>query len=104
MASTTELIKTICMVVETSRVPIPIALMNHGPEEAAEIIGGVVEYCGRQGITLRRVSIDPELGEELSLVDGKVVEHGDHPAIHCEIGLGRRVRFERAATPDTTVE
>jgi hypothetical protein len=85
----------ICKLIETSPVPIPITLMNHGAEEAAAIIGGVVERCGRQSITLMRVSIDPELGEELGLTEGKVVEHGARPTIHCEPGLGRQVRFER---------
>ena len=95
MASTNELIVTICKMIETSPVPIPITLMNHGAEEAAAIIGGVVELCGRQSIALTRVSIDPELGEELGLTEGKVVEHGARPTIHYEPGFGRRVRFER---------
>ena len=32
--------------------------MNQGADEAAAIIGGVVERCGRQEIALMRVSID----------------------------------------------
>ena len=95
MANTAELIETICRLIETSPVPVPITLMNHGAEEAAAIIGGVVEQCGRESIKLRRISIDPELGEELGLTEGKVVEHGARPTIHCEPGLGREVRFER---------
>ena len=94
MANTAELIEAICKLIETSPVPIPITLMNHGVEDAAEIIGGVVEHCARQSIALRRVSIDPELAEELGLTEGKVLEHGTHPTIHCERGLGRQVRFE----------
>jgi hypothetical protein len=43
MANTAQLIEMICKVIETSSVPIPITLMNHGVDEAAEIIGGVVE-------------------------------------------------------------
>jgi hypothetical protein len=94
MADTAELIGTICKLIETSPVPIPITLMNHGVEDAAAIIGGVVEHCGRQNITLTRVCIDPELAEVLGLTEGKVVEHGARPTIHCEPGLGRQVRFE----------
>ena len=86
----------ICKVIETSPVPIPITFMNHGVDEAAAIIGGVVERCARGSIALKRVSIDPELAEELGLTEGKEIEHGARPTIHCEPGLGRQVRFERA--------
>jgi hypothetical protein len=96
MANTRELIAAICKVIETSPVPIPIAFMNHGVDEAAAIIGGVVERCARESIALVRVSIAPELAEELGLFEGKVIEHGDRPTIHCEPSLGRQVRFERA--------
>ena len=95
MATTAELIETICKLIETSPVPIPITMMNYGVEEAAAIIGAVVERCGRESIALARVSIDPELGAELGLTEGKVLEHGARPIIHCEPGLGRAVCFER---------
>ena len=95
MPNTTQLIQMICKVIETSPVPIPIALMNHGVDEAAEIIGGVVERCALRNIALKRVSIDPELAEELGLAEGKEIEHGARPTIHCEPGLGRQVRFEK---------
>jgi hypothetical protein len=95
MANTAQLIEMICKVIETSQVPIPIALMNHGVDEAAAIIGGVVERCARKSIALSRVSIDPELAAELGLTEGKALEHGARPIIHCELGLGRQVRFER---------
>ena len=95
MANTAELITAICKLIETSAVPIPITLMNHGVDEAAAIIGGVVERCARESIALGRVSIAPELAEELGLIEGKVLEHGARPTIHCERGLGRQVRFER---------
>jgi hypothetical protein len=95
MANTEQLIEAICRVVELSPHPIPIALMNHGVEEAAAIIGGVVEHCARWSIALKRVSIDPELAEELGLTEGKQIEHGARPTIHCEPGLGRQVRFEK---------
>jgi hypothetical protein len=95
MANIEQLIKAICTVVELSPNPIPIALMNHGVDQAAAIIGGVVEHCARGSIALKRVSIDPELAEELGLTDGKEIEHGARPAIHCEPGLGRQVRFEK---------
>lgn len=90
-----ELVEAICKLVETSPVPVPIALMNHGVDEAAAIIGGVVERCSREKIVLARVVVDPELAEELGLFEGKVVEHGARPTIHCEPGLGGQVRFER---------
>jgi hypothetical protein len=47
MASTRELIAAICKMIETSSVPVPIAFMNYGVDEAAAIIGGVVERCAR---------------------------------------------------------
>jgi hypothetical protein len=95
MANTAQTIKAICKLIQTSPVPIPITLMNHGFDDAAAIIGGVVERCGRESIALSRVSIDSELAAELGLTQGKVLEHGACPIIHCEPGLGRRVRFER---------
>jgi hypothetical protein len=95
MANTAQTIKAICKLIELSPVPIPITLMNHGIDDAAAIIGGVVERCGCENIALTRVSIDSELAAELGLTEGKVVEHGARPIIHCEPGLGRRVRFER---------
>ena len=96
MANTPQLIAAICKVVEMSGVPVPITLMNHGVDEAAAIIGGVVERCAGEGIALTRVSIDPELAEELGFTEGKVLEHGARPTIHCEPGLGRSVRFEKS--------
>jgi hypothetical protein len=60
-ANIEQLIEAICRVVELSPNPIPIALMNHGVEEAAAIIGGVVEHCPRRSIALKCVSIDPNL-------------------------------------------
>jgi hypothetical protein len=95
MANFGELIEAICMLIKSSPVPIPTTLMNHGVEEAAAIIGAVVERCARDNIALARVSIDPDFAEELGLEDGKALEHGGRPAIRCEPGLGRQVRFER---------
>ena len=54
------------------------------------IIGGVVERCAREGVPLTRVVIDPELAVELGLADGKLLERGARPVIHCEPGLGRK--------------
>jgi hypothetical protein len=68
---------------------------GQGVDEAAAIIGGVVERCARESIALKRVSIDPELAEELGLTEGKEIEHGARPTIHCEPRLGRQVRFEK---------
>jgi hypothetical protein len=95
MANTAQLIEAICKLIKTGQIPIPITLMNHGVEEVAVIIGGVVERCGHESVALTRVSIDPELAAELGLTEGRVVEHGARPIIHCEPGLGRRVRFEK---------
>jgi hypothetical protein len=55
--------------------------MNHGIDDAAAIIGGVVERCGCENIALTRVSIDSELAKELGLTEGKVLEHGARPII-----------------------
>ena len=95
MANTEEMVEAFCTMIKNTPTAIPITLMNHGVEEAAAIIGAVVERCARDGIPLAAVVIDPELGEELGLVDGKVLEHGGKPAIRWEAGLGRQVRFER---------
>jgi hypothetical protein len=54
-----------------------------------------VEHCARRSIALKRVSIDPELAEELGVTDGKEIEHGARPTIRFEPGLGRQVRFEK---------
>jgi hypothetical protein len=76
MANTQELIAAICKVIESSPIPIPIPIifMNHRVDEAAAIIGGVVERCARESIALKRVSIDPELAEQLGFIEGKVIE------------------------------
>jgi hypothetical protein len=103
VANTTQLIQMICKVIETSPVPIPITLMNHRVDEAAAIIGGVVERCAHESIALTRVSMDPELATELGFTEGEVVEHGTRPTIHCEPGLGRQVRFERGSAADRLI-
>ena len=61
------------------------------------------ERCAHESIALTRVSIDPELGAELGLIEGKVLAHGDRPTVHCEPRLGRRVRFERGSTADRLI-
>jgi hypothetical protein len=45
----------------------PDHLMNHGVDDAAAIIGGVVERCGRESIALSRVSIDSELAATMRI-------------------------------------
>jgi hypothetical protein len=95
MANTAELVQAICELIKASAVPIPITLMNHGVDETAAIIGAVVERCARDNIALKAIYIDPELGRELGLVEGKVLDHGGKPTIHWEIGLGRQLQFER---------
>ncbi len=95
MANTAELVQAICSLIEIGTIPVPIEFMNHGVEETAAIIGAVVEQCARDSIALRAIYIEPELGEELGLVDGKVLEHGARPTIRWEPRLGRQVRFHR---------
>jgi hypothetical protein len=96
MATTAELIETICKMIETNPTPIPITLMNHGVEETAAIIGAVVERCDRDGVTLTGIFIDPNLADELGLANGKQLPHGARPTVQCEAGLGRQVRFQKA--------
>ena len=95
MANTEELVEAIYTLIETSAVPIPITLMNHGVEETAAIIGAVVERCAQGNIALASIFIDPELGSQLELVEGRALEHGTRPTIRCEPGLGRQVQFQR---------
>jgi hypothetical protein len=94
MADTAELVEAICTMIKASAVPVPITLMNHGLDEVAAIIGGVVEQCEQEAVPLSRIYIDPELGRELGLDDGRVLEHGSRPTICWEQELGRALRFE----------
>jgi hypothetical protein len=96
VATTQELAEAICTVVETSLAPIPITLMNHDVDGAAEIISAVVQRCGLNGIDLKRVWMDPGLATELGLADGSALPHGTRPLVCFEEGLGRQVRFEKA--------
>ena len=96
MADMAELVKAICAAIKACVVPVPVTLMNHGVDEAAAIIGGIVEKCGRDAIPLARIYIDPELGGELGLDDGRILEHGSQPVICWELGLGHALRFETA--------
>ena len=95
MANAEQLVETIVKLIKTSAAPIPITLMNHGVDEAAAIIGAVVERCAKENIPLATISIDPELGEELGLSDGKVLDHGHSPVIRWQQGRGRQVLFQR---------
>jgi hypothetical protein len=94
MADEAELVFVICQLIQSSTTPIPISLMNHGVEEAAAIIGAVVERCSKEGIALAQVCMDPELGLELGLADGMALPHGERPTVHIEEGLGRQVLFK----------
>jgi hypothetical protein len=96
MATTEQLAQAICEVVLRSPVAIPITLMNQSVEEAAVIIGAVIERCHASGVTIGRVCLDPNLAGELGLIEGRNLPHGARPMIVIEIGLGRQVRFERA--------
>ena len=96
MATTAELIDTICKLIEASPTAIPITLMNHGVKETAAIIGAVAERCDRDNVTLTGIFIDPNLADELGLANGKQLPHGSRPTVQCEAGLGRQVRFQMA--------
>ena len=96
MATTTELVQTICKLIEANPTPVPITLMNHGVEETAAIIGAVVERCARDNVTLTGIFIDPNLADELGLANGKQLPHGSRPTVQFEAGLGRQIRFQRA--------
>ena len=95
MASTIELAEALCTMIESSPASIPISLMNHDVNAAAEIIGAVVERCKRVGIDLTCIGMDPELASELGLADGAVIPHGTRPIVQFESGLGRQLRFVR---------
>ena len=96
MATTTELVQTICQLIRANPTPIPITLMNHGIEETAAIIGAVVESCARDNATLTGIFIDPNLADELGLANGKQLPHGSRPTVQCKAGLGRQVLFQKA--------
>jgi hypothetical protein len=98
MASGSELVETICQIIATSPTPIPVTLMNHGVEAAAEIIGAVVERCSAQGIGLVTIQIDSELGEELGLKQGARLTHGDRPIVEFVPKLGKNVVFVATET------
>jgi hypothetical protein len=96
MADTSQLATAICRLVQISGAPIPIKLANHTVEEAAAIIGAVVEACDRERVPLGQVCVDPELALELGLADGVALPHGSRPVVRIEQGLGRDVLFKRA--------
>ncbi len=96
MATFMELIAAICQLIKTGPTPIPITLRNHTVDEAASIIGAVVDRCHAEGTSLHEVYVDPELAAELGLVKGKMLPHGSRPTIRCESGLKRQVRFHRS--------
>ena len=95
MAHTQQLVETIAKLIKAGTAPIPITLINHGVEEAAAIIGAVVERRAKENIPLATISIDPELGNELGLADGKILDHGHPPIIRWEQRRGRQVLFQR---------
>jgi hypothetical protein len=96
MASTSELVETICQIIATSPTPIPVTLMNHGVEATAEIIGAVVEQCYAHSVRLSTIKIDCELGEELGLIEGTRLPHGDRPIVELVPELGRNIIFVAA--------
>ena len=97
MAETVELATAISKPIQASPVPIPISLMNYTVEEAAAVIGAVVEICDREGVKLSEVCIDPELATELGLAEGAALPHGGRPTIRSQPGLSRQVLFKKQA-------
>ena len=95
MAETAELAFAICQLVNSSPVPVPITLMNHGADDAAAVIGAVVEQCQMAGVNLAQICVDPELALELGLKAGSALPHGSRPNIEIQAGLGRNVIFMR---------
>jgi hypothetical protein len=95
MADIDQLAIATSLLIETSPAPVPITLLNHSIDEAAAIIGAVVEKCDRDGIKLEQVCLDPELGSELGLVEGVALPHGGRPTVRIDAGLGRQVLFKR---------
>jgi hypothetical protein len=96
MADTNQLAIAICRLVQISEAPVPIKLANQTVEQAAAIIGAVIEACDRDGVKLGQVCVDPELALELGLVDGVAMPHGGRPIVYVEEGLGRDVLFKRS--------
>lgn len=96
MADTNQLAIALCRFVQTSGAPVPIRLANQTVEQAAAIIGAVVEACDKEGVKIDRVCVDPHLALELGLCDGVALPHGSRPIVHVEVGLGRDVLFKRA--------
>jgi hypothetical protein len=94
MADLKELAGAICAIIRADAAPAPVTLMNHSVDEAAVIIGAVVEQCGQEDIPLLRIYINPQLGRELGLENGRVLEHGSRPTICWDSRLGRSLRFE----------
>jgi dihydropteroate synthase len=94
MVDDTELVAMICQMIVMSPKPTPISLMNHTVEQAAAIIGAVVEKCAADGIKLERICMDPDLGRELGLVDGARLPHGGKPEVQFDVELGRAVLFK----------
>ena len=81
MAETDELAIAICRLVQISDTPVPIKLANQTVEQAAAIIGAVIETCSRENVQLGQVCIDPELALELGLVGGVALPHGSRPIV-----------------------
>ena len=95
MTETIELAKAISNLVACSAEAVPATLMNHQIEEAAAIIGAVIERCHEDGVVLQRVCMSSELANELGLVEGARLPHGGCPKLAVEPDLGRQIRFVR---------
>jgi hypothetical protein len=95
MTAMTELAAGICVAIEMLANPAPLTLINQTPDEAAAIIGAVVERCALNGVPLAAIWMDPTLALELGLSDGVGLLHGGTPMVRLEPNLGRQLRFEK---------
>jgi hypothetical protein len=96
MASTSELIEAICILLARPDSTIPITLTNHPPELAREILVRVVERAAAKGLSIAEVAIDPQLAAEMNLEKGAQVSQSATTTVNFVPGLGRQLRFRRA--------
>ncbi len=96
MANTHELAMAYVQVLLASERAPPLTLMNHDAEDAAVIIGAVVDRCAELRANLESITIGGELSEELGLQDGVRLKHGERPIIRVDGSFGRQISFQRA--------
>jgi hypothetical protein len=95
MADDEQLAEAIITLIAASQEPARVSLMNHDANQAAVVIGAVVERCPKAGVLLADISVDTDLASALGLTDSAVLPHGDHPRVRVVSGLRRDVLFRR---------